>query len=173
MNRMTCAALVVGLAVSGFAAPARAEDASQDEPGSADHERHEWSASKLKDALGLSNEQVAKLDAAMKARAEAVKPLREQSKQQLEKLREQVKSKASDSDIQAALDQLEQTRKGMRDAMEKFKADAAAALTPTQRAKMALRMVDNMKKGWHGRGEGKRGKGKPHSKTPASEESKQ
>jgi hypothetical protein len=98
---------------------------------------HESLAAKWKDKLGLTDEQVGKLKTAMKARREAIEPLIKQMKESMKKLHEQVKAKASESDIQAVLDEMEQAHQGMRTAMEKYKADTAF-LSATQRAKMIL-----------------------------------
>jgi hypothetical protein len=125
---------------------------------------HESSAAKWKEKLGLTNEQVDMLKAAMKTRREAVEPLMKQIKESMKKLREQVKAKASDSDIQAILDAMEQAHQGMRTAMEKFKTDTAF-LTSTQRAKMLLHKMHHGDK-HHGEG-GKMAPKKPSETNPA------
>jgi hypothetical protein len=121
---------------------------------------HESMVDKMKDKLGLSGEQVDKLKAAMKARREAIEPLMKQMKESMNKLQAQVKAKASDADIQAILDDLEQARAGMRTAMEKFKADTTF-LSATQRAKM---MLHHMHGGMH-HGKGGKTAAKPQTAT--------
>jgi|SRR5579883_2649348 len=164
MKRTICAALVAGLAFSTFAARASAQDA---DPGAEAHEGHEMSAAKLKDKLGLSDDQVTKLDAAWKSAKDAAKPYQDQMKADMAKLKQQVESKASDDDIKATLDDLDAAHKGMQGAMEKAKADSRSILTPTQQAKMALRMhhrMEKMRKKWH---EGKEEEGKKEPAAPA------
>jgi DNA repair exonuclease SbcCD ATPase subunit len=108
-----------------------------DPPEAMSAPEHESAAAKWKDKLGLTDEQVDKLKAAMKARREAMEPLVKQMKGSMKKLQDQVKAKSADADIQAVLDELEQARQGMRAAMEKFKTDTAF-LSATQHAKMML-----------------------------------
>ena len=88
-----------------------------------------------------------KVEDARKAHREAVKPLHEQMKQAMEKLREQVKSKASDSEIQATLNQVEKTREELRGARERFHSRLKSLLTPTQQARMMLKMKRNHHRG--------------------------
>lgn len=159
MKRTMCAVLMAGLAFSAFAVRAVAEDAG---PGMESHEGnegHEMSAAKLKDKLGLSDDQVTKLDAAWKSAKDAAKPYREQMKADLAKLKDQVKNKASDDEIKATLDDLDAAHKGAEGAMEKAKADSRSILTPTQQAKMALHMhhrMEKMRKEWREGHEGKK-----------------
>ncbi len=152
MKRTLFALLSAGLAFAASAAPLRAQE--EDSAGSAPpmmQGQSRMSAAKLKDKLGLTDDQVSKLDAARKAHQEAVKPLRERMKADIAKLREQVKSKASDAEIKATLDDLDGAWKGLRGAMEKLKSDSAAILTPTQQAKMTLWHVRRMRQAWRRR----------------------
>jgi Spy/CpxP family protein refolding chaperone len=145
MDRNVIAVLCAGLLLAAAPSALRAEDEDHDGGGKP---AHEMSAAKLKDKLGLTDDQVTKLDAAWKAQKEAAKPLHEQMKKDMEKLKDQVKNKAKDDEIQATLDSLAATRKSMRESMEKTHADADAILTPTQRAKMVLKMAHARKHWW-------------------------
>ena len=160
MKRLACAVMLGGIAAGAWLAPslrAQGEGAPPKEKGghmAFGKRDHEMSAEKLKEKLGLSDEQVGKLKDARKAHEEAVKPLREQMKKGMEKLRDQVKNKAADGDIQATLDELAQGRKSMQGAQEKFQADLKSILSPTQRAKMLLGAMRRMRQGeWKGKGE--------------------
>lgn len=104
-------------------------------------EHHDIAAKKLKDALGLADDQVTQLQAALRARRDAIKPLRDDLRKDLKTLRDQIRDKAGDRDVQATLDQLTRDRKALQDAVQaandKFTADTPF-LTPTQRGKIVL-----------------------------------
>ena len=168
MKRLACAVMMGGLASGAWLAPAFCAQGGGGGPRAGGKGAHRMmSPEKLKDNLGLSDEQLAKLEAARKAHAEAVKPLREQMKAGMEKLRGQVKNKAADADIQATMDELSQGRKSMQQAREKFQEDLKSFLNPTQRAKMLLHAMKAMRQGqWQGKG----GKGRgPQGMPPAPE----
>ncbi len=133
-------ALAIGalLATSGLAVRIRAEEKG---PGMKGHgDRKEWKAK-----LGLTADQEAKWDAAVKNREEAAKPLHETQKKAMETLRSQLDSKAGDSAIQATLDQIKQNEKAMEGVRESFRSEIDTFLTPTQKAKMVTEMGDRMK----------------------------
>lgn len=119
------------------------------------------SSSVRADGLGLTDDQVSKVQEARKARNDAVKPLREQLKADLEKLRSQVEGKASDAEIQGTLERMKEARKGIEAAAERFRASMEATLNPTQRAKMLLGLVQRVRN----RGAGGKG-GKSGSTAP-------
>jgi Spy/CpxP family protein refolding chaperone len=135
-----CAGLLLAAAPSGL----RAED----EDGGGGKPPHEMSAKKLKDKLGLTDEQVTKLDAAWKAQKEAAKPLHEQMKKDMDKLKEQVDKKAGDDEIKSTLDSLKSDRQAMMESMKKAHEASDGILTPTQRAKMILKMAHKRKHWW-------------------------
>ena len=143
--------VLAGGLIAVFAAmPAvRAEDQS---PSMKYSKHREMTGEKWKEKLGLSDDQVAKLKSAMKARREAVEPLRKQLKEDMEKLGGQIKLKNSDSEIQATLDRMESTHKAMQAEREKFISSLKSFLTPTQRAKMLLSMTRIMHRGGWGHG---------------------
>ena len=154
MKRLTYAALAGAFVLTPLLCPTlRAEDEGMGP------EHHEMGPEKMKEKLGLSDEQAEKFKASFKAMREAAKPLREKMKGTMEKLRDQVKNKASDSEIQATLDELRANEKAMQDAHQKARDDSASYLTPTQRAKMALFMMRRMHEG-AGKGPKKREKGR-------------
>jgi Spy/CpxP family protein refolding chaperone len=164
MKRFTRAVILAGLATAVFASPALRAQEEGAAPGRP--EGRAMNSEKLKERLGLTDEQAAKLKAAVKARQEAVKPLQEALKAGMKKLAGQVKGKASDSDIQASLDQLEQARKQLTQAQEKFRTETESFLTPTQRAKILLGMAQRLRQGGNRRG----GKSAQESHEAASEE---
>lgn len=141
MKRFICAALAAGLLAGPLAARARAEEAGKKNE---DAERME---NKMKERLGLSDDQAAKLKAAWEAEKAAVKPLREQAKEGERKLEEQVRGLASDKDIQATLDQLDAGRKAMMAERQKVESTLASVLKPSQRAKMRLFMAHMKNRG--------------------------
>src|SRR5262249_15361144 len=138
--------VLVGGLLSAFAAmpQVRAEDQA---PGMKHSKFHSMTGEKWKEKLGLTDDQVAKLKSAMKARREAAEPLRKQLKADMEKLRGQIKSKNGDSDVQATLDHIDATHKAILAEREKFMTNVRTFLTPTQRAKMLLSMMRNMHRG--------------------------
>lgn len=110
---------------------------------------------------GLSEEQKDKLKAAKRAHREAAAELRAKLGKTMRLLGDQVQDGADDKAIAATLDELAKTRKAMLAQREKFEAEAARILTPTQRAKKMLAM-GHQKKGFrgafgrgHGRGHGR------------------
>jgi Spy/CpxP family protein refolding chaperone len=148
-------AVVCALALAG--AGARAEDAK------AKPERGSRMLEGMKDKLGLSDDQAGKLKAAFEAQKAAAKPVREQMKVSLEKLKWQVDSKADAKDISATLASVDQARKALRDQREKFAGSLSSILTPEQRAKMALHMMaPRGRGGWSGHGGMKGGRHHDH-----------
>jgi Spy/CpxP family protein refolding chaperone len=147
MKRIICAVVAAGLLAAGpLSGRARAEEDEKDggHKGRAEH--------MLKDRLGLTDDQAAKVKAAHEALQAAMKPLREKAKESRRKLEEQVRGLASDKDIQATLDALDANRKAMQAEREKAESSMASALKPYQRAKMRLMMAHRMKARRHGRG---------------------
>lgn len=161
MKRFILAAFAAALLIPVTGAvSARAQD---DGPGAGDHagpppEMGEKMAAKMKEKLGLSDDQAAKLKDAFKAHGDAMKPLGKQMKELLEKLHKQVEDKASDGDLKATLDALKASRKSMADAQESFHATLAGFLTPTQQAKFVLGAAAQMRHRMGGRG-GRGGRG--------------
>lgn len=162
MKRYICAALAAALLAPGmWAVGVRAQDGappdqSEHQDGAKDGAK---AADRMKERLGLTDEQAGKLKDAMKAHRDAMKPLDQQMKDAVKKLADQIKNKASDDEISASLDALKSTRKAMADENEKLQDALAGFLTPTQRGKMAVGMAMRMRRerGEHGpRGGGKK-----------------
>ncbi|HTA77424.1 MAG TPA: Spy/CpxP family protein refolding chaperone [bacterium] len=134
---------------------AKAQDAPADNQGGAppamsgDHDGMDKKDGKgrleeMKQKLGLTDDQAAKLKTAMKKQMEANKPLRDQEKIDIDTLQQKVDSKASDSDITAALDKLKEDRKALQEAQERSMEKMKSILTPTQQAKWVLSMGRGM-----------------------------
>jgi Spy/CpxP family protein refolding chaperone len=164
MKRLICAALAAALLVPGmWALSARAHDEKSEEHKGP---RPEMGA-RMKEKLGLTDEQAGKLKDAMAAHGEAVKPLHRKMRDTTAKLTDQLQDKASDADIKATLDSMKATRAAMTAEEEKFHASLASFLTPTQQAKMLVGMMRQMHEkmmGRGGRGERRPGEGKPAPK---------
>ncbi len=144
-----------GLAKAQDAPPA---DNTSDQPAvGADHDKDgdhgKERMEKMKEKLGLTDAQVVKLKAAMKKQMEANKPLRDQEKIDIDTLQQKVDSKASDSDITAALDKLKEDRKALQEAQERSMEKTRTILTPIQQAKWVLSMGRGMGK-WDGKKKG-------------------
>ena len=143
MKRYICAALAAALLAPGmWAVGVRAQEDAP--PDQAEHQDGAKAAERMKEKLGLTDEQSGKLKDAMKAHRDAMKPLGQQMKDAVKKLADQIKSKASDAEITTSLEALKATRKAMADENEKLQDALAGFLTPTQRGKMAVGMAMRM-----------------------------
>jgi Spy/CpxP family protein refolding chaperone len=149
------AAFVCGSLASNVRADVVGEESGM---GEGSHPEMNWSNQKAK--LGLSDDQVSKLNDAQKSNLETLKPLHQNVQNDMKKLQEQVDSKASDSDIQSTLDDIQKNRKDMTSQMEKHHDEVTSILNPTQRAKFMLEMQGKMKgmQGMHGGKGWKKGK---------------
>jgi hypothetical protein len=117
------------------AAAARAAEAlSSDAPFDARVE----SGRAWKEKLGFTAVQAQKYMAAQKEKEDALRPLRGQMRDEVQKLQEQVVSKASQSDIGATLERVARVRELIGAAERGFDAGLASFLSPIQRAKMLL-----------------------------------
>lgn len=114
---------------------------------------------RMKERLGLSDEQAKKLEALREADQKEMKAAHRKVRDLMAKLEDQVEDKASDSAIAATLKELDAAHKDRQAAMEKAKAAREAILSPTQRAKFLLKMRGHgmgMGKGMGGEGREKR-----------------
>jgi Spy/CpxP family protein refolding chaperone len=175
MKRYIVAALAAALLASGpWVRVVRAQDdgpPSSDQPDQSaqsdqgeqpEHPRENGMASRMKERLGLTDEQSSKFRDAMKAHGAALKKQGELMRDDLKKLHEDVRSKASDDDLLADLAALKSARKAMAEENEKLQDALAAILTPTQQAKLALgmaRMMNQRRQGMRGRMRGGRDRG--------------
>lgn len=160
MKRMISTVGAAALLAGALLAPAllRAEDKA-DKP--AQEEKHRGGMRAMfKEKLGLSDEQEAKLKGLRRAHREASESAKSELKAAMRRLGDQLEDKASEKELSATLDKIKSGRRALRDAQDKFEADSAAVLTPTQRAKMVVAMGHRMKGGrGHGFGRGGRGHG--------------
>jgi len=90
--------------------------------------------------LGLTADQQAKLKAIGESQRAEMKPIREQLKTLHKELKGLVDGKAGDEKIGAKLAELEKARESAQAIQRKYTEQRKAVLTPTQRAKMVLKM---------------------------------
>ncbi|MBI3563909.1 MAG: DUF4890 domain-containing protein, partial [Elusimicrobia bacterium] len=147
MKRFVLAAFAAALLVPFAGVPTRAQGGPGGGPqgGPPSPEMREKMAAKLKEKLGLTDDQAAKFKEAEKAHFEAMKPVHEKTKELMEKLHKQVEAKAKDDELKATLDALKAQRKTLQDEQEKFHASLQGILTPTQQAKFVLGAAHRMK----------------------------
>jgi len=105
----------------------------------------------FKEKYALTDDQSAKLKALFKSRREEAKPLREKMRVEIDTLRLDVDSNASEGQLKAALDKLAADKKTMQASNESFKEKLRAILTPKQQAQMLLAMGGRRQGRW-GRG---------------------
>lgn len=108
---------------------------------------------RLKDKLGLTDDQAIQLKEAFKKQAEANKPLRDQEKIDIDTLQQKVDQKDSDSDIKTLLDKLEKDHKQMQEVQQNSMDKIRTILNPTQQAKwvLAMRRGPMGRGGWDGK----------------------
>ena len=160
MKRVISTVGAAALLAGALLAPAllRAEDKAEKPAQEEGH--HGGMRAKFKEKLGLTDEQESKLKALRRAHREASESAKNDLQAAMRKLGDQLEDKASEKDLSATLDKIKAGRRALRDAQDKFEADAAAVLTPTQRAKMVVAMGRMMKGGMRGHGgPGMRGHG--------------
>lgn len=143
--------------------------------------RHESRAERVKEALGLSDEQQDKLKSLRRAHRDASSELRGKLKAAMRRLGDQLEDKATEKELAATLDSIASSRKALGQQREKFEKELSAVLTPTQRAKLLagrMRMARGMGRGpglrffrarRHGAHEGMGGHG-PRPEGPGGDE---
>jgi Spy/CpxP family protein refolding chaperone len=94
---------------------------------------------RMKEKLGLTDEQVKKLQALKEGR-DAMKGIRRELRDKMTKLGDMVEDKASEAQLAAALKEIDALEAKQKALMEKQKAEFEAILTATQRAKMMTMM---------------------------------
>jgi Spy/CpxP family protein refolding chaperone len=134
MNKRMIAVALLALAVILPTRMLRAEEHGHGKKG-------EW-----KQKLGLTDDQVKKLDESRASEKTEMKPLREKKTALMAKLEEQIKNKAADADIKATLDEMAAAHKAMEASEEKFEDSRSAILTPTQQAKMMVHRIRHHEK---------------------------
>jgi Spy/CpxP family protein refolding chaperone len=70
-----------------------------------------------------------------------MKPLREKADALIEKLKDQIKNKASDADIKGTLDEVTANHDAMKQIENKYEQSRSSILTPMQQAKMVVRRM--------------------------------
>lgn len=90
--------------------------------------------------LDLSSSQKDKLKDARRENKEKMQNIWEDKKKHLDRLKELVDSKASDSELESVLKQLKDDHEAMESQEDKFHEQMEDILTPMQKAKMVLRM---------------------------------
>jgi Spy/CpxP family protein refolding chaperone len=167
MKKIRIAIAALGLATAVWGTPLlNAHEADKDggkEAGKEEHggwgkEGHE----RMKKELGLTDDQADKMKAAGKAQMEAMKPLMEKRKLDIDSLRVLVDKKAADKDLTAAIEGIKADQKAVEEQWKKHREAMAALLTPMQQAKSVLmmgEMGEHMMGAWKG---GMMGKGGWH-----------
>ncbi len=159
MKRIISAAMAAGLFAGAFSLPAtlRAEGAPEGgEQARGEKGGKEAFASRMREKLGISEEQEDKLKAARRVKRDASAAAFAELAAATRTLQDQLEDKASEADLAATLDKIAAARKTMRAAEEAFEASLSSILTPTQRAKMAVAMKEH---GGDMRGRGRTGGG--------------
>lgn len=121
---------------------------------------------RMKEALGLSEEQAGKLKSLRRAHVEAAEELRGKLRASMRKLQAQLEDKAGDKELSATLDSIAASRKALAGERERFESALSAVLTPSQRAQMLAARARMMRRSAMGRGFGgpRRGRGWPRSR---------
>jgi len=147
MKRIISTAMGLGLLAGALALPAalRAEDKR-----AVKHEGHgkkgrEALADRIREELGLSKDQEAKLKVARRAKRDNDAVSTAELGAATRKLEDQLEDKASDKDLAATLDRVRAARVAMREEEDRYEAVVASILTPTQRAKAVLAIKTHMR----------------------------
>jgi Spy/CpxP family protein refolding chaperone len=125
---VAAALLLSGTAATLHAEPREKQDGSR--------WSHEGRGGKMKEALGLSEEQKGKLKALRRAHRDAAEEIRVKLKAGMRRLSDQLEDQAGDKELAATLDSIASSRSALAREREKFEKELGALLTPTQRAKM-------------------------------------
>lgn len=131
MNRGLVAVLAATLGVAAIGAGAAAKDGEKS-----------WREDEMKrrfvEKVGLTEAQADKLEAAMKERRKAVRPLKRELRDAMLKLKDQVEDEAGDEQVKATLERLKKARNAMRAEKDRFQTKIAEMLPPTVSAKLLL-----------------------------------
>ncbi len=122
---------------------------------------HGMGLEKMKEKLGLTDDQATQMKALFKSRMDSGKTLRDQMKVDLDILKQKVDAKASNGDLKSALDTLSADKKAMDKNRQRMEDQVRQILTPMQQAKLVLSMQERggemMKKWMKHRKDGKDG----------------
>jgi len=105
---------------------------------------------RLREKLGLTDEQATQIKDLFKKQMESNQPLRDQMKIDMDTLQQKVDMKASDGDLKKLLDKLDGEQKQMQASREKMKDQLRAILTPAQQAKFVYAGEDGEGRAWLG-----------------------
>jgi Spy/CpxP family protein refolding chaperone len=95
---------------------------------------------KMKEDLGLSDDQVTQIQKLFSEQMGSIKPLRDQLKTDMETLQQKMDSMAKDPEVKEVLEKFKSDRKILEEAQAKLMDRLSAILTPTQEAKAILEM---------------------------------
>ena len=95
---------------------------------------------RLKEKLGLTDDQAVKLKGLFKKQMEDTRSLRDQMRIDMDTLRQKVDMKTSDSEIKKLLDALSADRDKIEEGRRKMEKNLREILTPTQQAKFLMGM---------------------------------
>ena len=136
MNRQFGSIAVITVFLAGLSlVPALAHDMGCMEGGMTG--RH-GKGDHFKEALGLTDEQVAKMRSINESRDKAIKPLRRKQRDLTMKLKDRIEDKASDAEIKPLLTEMRANREAIKAQAKQFRDEKNAVLTPTQQARMML-----------------------------------
>ena len=127
MSWMACLAVVL---FTGSVVTVKAEGAGEDSVAG--------KAIKMKEKLGLTDEQVTKLKALVESERAIVGPMVKQQLADLKTLGVKTKAKAPDAELSPILDKLESGHRSLQSERNKYVDQARAILNPTQQAKITL-----------------------------------
>ncbi|MGH7740235.1 MAG: Spy/CpxP family protein refolding chaperone [bacterium] len=99
------------------------------------------SIEKMKENLGLSDDQVGKIKDVFKDQMNQTKSVREDLKTQTKDLAEKLKAGAKDPELKSILDKIDQDKQDLASASHKRMEALRDILTPTQQAKMCVGMM--------------------------------
>lgn len=146
MKRILSTATAASLLAGVFLLPAMLRAEGRPEDGRQAHGEKggkEAFAARMREKLGLSEEQEANLKAARRAKRDAAAAASAELATATRGLQDQLEDRASEKDLAATLDKIAASRRMMREAEEKFEAALASILTPLQRAKMLVAMKEH------------------------------
>ncbi len=101
----------------------------------------------MKEKMGMSDAQMEKVKAARKAHMEAMKPLREKMKADMDTLKGLVDKKGSDAKLKTSISAVKEDYKAIQDQQKKHHEAMQEFMTPMQQAKAILMMGEHMKGG--------------------------
>ena len=148
MKRIIPTVMAAGLLAGALMIPAmlRAEDKpAEKHEGHGEKGGRDAFAEHMREALGLSEEQEAKLKTARRTKRDKAAGAMAELGAATRQLEDQLEDKASEKDLSATLDRVQAARDAMRAEEDRFEAALASILTPTQRAKMVLAIKAHMR----------------------------